>query len=287
MVNDDPRTGNTPLSAEQFSKEMKSLVQAIQENQKNLILSKNDGFFTSGMFFILLGLVFLVAAYAALERGVHSSFSFVLVVLGVAILLFGTGTQGIGKLESGTDTAKFNIAIAGGAGALAILIGWGMTYFGPKMQLAFGQETRYVAAELRPHADANSTFVDYWGQFEVEGKPIPSVHQGDYFFAYVPYLETERDRVKHVGYKLTLIDTKKPDPNLKPLVSDVFDVQLSKVNLNNSGADFPIYDQISPIDMRNAAALNAVLQAGGSQRLDSAPGAAQPDAPPPVALGGQ
>src|SRR5215467_798076 len=235
----------------------------------------------------LLGLAFLVAAYVALERGVHTSFSLVLVVLGVAILLFGTGTQGIGRLESQTATAKFNIAIAGGAGALAIVIGWGMTYLGPQMQRAFEQETRYVAAELRPHDDSNSSFEKYWGQFELDGQPIPSVRRGKYFFIYIPYFETQRESVKRIEYILSLIDTQKLDPNLKPVVKSSFQVPLSQVNPNNSGADFPIYNEIPPIDMRSTTALNAVLQAGGSQSLAVAPGDAPPNPPPPVDLGGQ
>ena len=71
MANGGPPNENTPLTAEQFRKEMQSLVQSIQDRQKDLTLSNN----ASGIFFIVLGLAFLVAAYVALERGVHTSFS--------------------------------------------------------------------------------------------------------------------------------------------------------------------------------------------------------------------
>jgi hypothetical protein len=265
---------------------MKSLMEEIQRQKKELTLQKAS-FFTHGIFFICLGVFFLIAAYLGLERGVHTSFSFVLVVLGVAILLFGTGTQGIGKLESDTATAKYNIAIAGGAGALAIAIGWGMTTLGSDIRRTFALETRYVAAELRPRADSNSSFASYWGHFEIDGQPIPSVHRGDFFFAYVPYVETQRHSVKRIRYKLLPIDQTKLDPNLKPVVADVFELPLKEVNLNNSSSDFPIYDKIPPIDMRNTSAVNAVLQAGGSRKFENAPGAAPPDPPPPAALESQ
>jgi hypothetical protein len=80
-----------------------------------------DGFWrtvSSGLFFMAVGCVFLVvAAYTMGET--HSSLSFVLVVVGVAILLYGTGTQGMGQLDSHVGTAKYKVAVAGGAGALA------------------------------------------------------------------------------------------------------------------------------------------------------------------------
>src|SRR5215467_11943583 len=50
MANGGPPNENTPLTAEQFRKEMQSLVQSIQDRQKDLTLSNN----ASGIFFIVL-----------------------------------------------------------------------------------------------------------------------------------------------------------------------------------------------------------------------------------------
>ncbi len=294
-TDDHTHVADAPLSAVQFRQELESLREEIREQMKSLTTPPDSPpkletfwqFFSSGVFFILLGLILLCVAYIALNIGVHTSFSFVLVVLGVAILLFGTGTQGIGKLESKTATAQYNVAIAGGAGALAIAIGSGMVLFGPEMQRAFDLETRYVAAELRPHLDSNSSFEKYWAQFEIDGVPIASVQRGAAYIAYVPYFETQRDAVKHVWYKLLPKDSKDLDPNLQPVVTDVFDIPLRKVNRNNSGSDIPIYDNIPPVDMRNQTGISAVLQRGGSQSLPIATGASPPNPTAPVALGGQ
>lgn len=298
--NDPPHAADTPLSTAQFQGELEALKEEIRAQVKGLTPPPGNNvpnppsrmqtfqqFFSSGVFFILLGLILLGVAYIALDKGVHTSFSFVLVVLGVAILLFGTGTQGIGKLESNTAAAQYNIAIAGGAGALAIAIGFGMVRFGPEMQQAFGLETRYVAAELRPHLDSNSSFAGYWAQFEIDGVPIPSVQRGGAaFVAYVPYVETQRDAVKHVWYKLLPKDPTILDPNLQPVVTNIFDVPLREVDRNNSGSDFPIYDKIPPVDMRSQPGFNALLQRGASQSLPIAEGASPPNPTAPAVVGG-
>ena len=125
-------------------------------------------FFSSGIFFILLGLGLLEAAHKSLGV-VHTSFSFVLVVLGVAILLFGTGTQGIGRFENTAATAKYHVALAGGAGVLAMLIGYGMVIYAPDIQGTFGIETKHLIAVLKPRGNAVANFDNYWAQFDIEG----------------------------------------------------------------------------------------------------------------------
>jgi len=278
-------------SEAQLRLEIKTLRNEVttQLKQINAILSPPepggfDRFCSSGIFFILLGVGLLVAAYVGLAIGVHSSFSFVLVVLGVAILLFGTGTQGMGKLESNTAAARYNVAIAGGAGVLALAIGFGMVKFGPEMQRAFDVETRYVVATLRPNPDGSSSFANYWAEFEIDGVPIPGVHRGEVILAFVPYYDTQKAATKHVSYRLRLQDPRISNANFKPQIFDKFDIPLQKVQLNNSGSDFPVYDEISPVDMRSPNVANAVLQAAASQQLPTAPGKNAPDPTIPANL---
>jgi hypothetical protein len=230
-------------------------------------------FFSSGIFFIALGGALLIAAYVGLAIGVHTSFSFVLVVLGVAIMLFGTGTQGVGKLESSTATAQYNIALAGGAGVLALAIGFGMVEFGPQMQRAFGVETRYVIVALRPNPDGSSSFNDYWAEFEIDGVPIPSVRRGDALLAFVPYLDSQKDATKHVWYRLRPQDPRRVNASFKTTVFDKFDVPLAQVNYYNSGSDFPVYDNTPPVDLRSNTGVAAALNAAAGQTLATAPGA--------------
>jgi len=57
-------------------------------------------FTSSGLFFMIVGAIFLYVAFNTMGR-THAAMSFVFVVVGVAILLYGTGTQGIGDFDSG------------------------------------------------------------------------------------------------------------------------------------------------------------------------------------------
>lgn len=89
-------------------------------------------FFNSGVFYIVLGSLFLLAAYSALDN-VHSAFVFLLAILGVAIVLYGTGTQAAGTGNTGT----LNVAIAGGAGVLAAVFGFGVINYAQSIQDVF------------------------------------------------------------------------------------------------------------------------------------------------------
>jgi len=184
-------TGKTEpeISAEQFRQEMDALKAEISQKIKTLSASSGqpsrpsgfDGFssrlndfFSSGVFFILLGAGFLLLAYLALSVGVHTSFSFVLAVLGIAILLFGTGTQGMGRLDSTVATGRYTVGIAGGAGILALAIGYGMVKLGPEIQQVFELQTRYAWVKIdlggglcQEDARASCCTRDGGGPFEV------------------------------------------------------------------------------------------------------------------------
>jgi len=289
-----PSTTDVTLSASQFRQELDALKAELSQQIKSIGVvdppsapTGSQGFFSSGIFFIALGLILLICAYAGLAIGVHTSFSFVLVVLGVAILLFGTGTQGMGKLESNMAAAQYNVALAGGAGALALAIGFGMIQFGPQMQRAFDVETRYVIATLRPNPDGSSSFNDYWAEFDIDGVPIPSVRRGDALLAFVPYFDTQKDATKHVWYRLRPQDPRTVSASFKSTVLDKFDLPLAQVNRNNSGADFPVYDVTVPIDMRSNSGVNAALKVAADQKLPAAPGATAPNPTPPAVLEAQ
>jgi hypothetical protein len=285
---------DTPLSAAQFRQEFEALKAELAAQIKAISMADPPGsqkgwqwFFSSGMFFIALGIILLIAAYTGLAIGVHTSFSFVLVVLGVAILLFGTGTQGMGKLESDTAAARYNVALAGGAGALALAIGFGMIEFGPQMQRAFDVETRYVIATLRPNPDGSSSFNDYWAEFDVDGVAIPSVRRGETLQAFVPYFDTQKDATKHVSYRLRAQDPRSVNASFKTTVLDRFDVPLAQVNRNNSGSDFPVYDNTPLVDMRSNTGVNVALKAAADQKLPNAPGATAPNPTTPAVLEAQ
>jgi hypothetical protein len=59
-------------------------------------------FSTSEIFFMIVSSIFIMIAYFTVGK-TYAVMSFVFVVVGVAILLYGTGTQGIGCFNSGSD----------------------------------------------------------------------------------------------------------------------------------------------------------------------------------------
>lgn len=102
-------------------------------------------FCSSGLFYILLGIGFLfVSSYQIGEAGSHPSFIFLLAILGVAIILYGTGTQAVGR----GSTGRINVAIAGGAGVLAMVLGFGVVKFNKEIQEVFAYDRYYAVVEL-------------------------------------------------------------------------------------------------------------------------------------------
>ncbi|PWW69416.1 hypothetical protein C7212DRAFT_349034, partial [Tuber magnatum] len=144
------------------------------------------GFPSSGLFYMLLGMALLFVAQWRIET-THAAFTFILVVLGVAMLLYGTGTQSSGNFSSDTTAAKYNVAIAGGAGILALCVAFGMVKFFPQMADAFRAERKYLRVLIKS-TDGSSKIANYTSQFFIDGTPIPSVLRGNsYIEVFVPY----------------------------------------------------------------------------------------------------
>jgi len=146
-------------------------------------------FCSSGLFFIGLGLAFLFIANWSMGRA-HAGMSFVLVVLGVAVVLYGTGTQGMGELKSDGTAGKYNVAIAGGAGVLAFFVAYGIIEYSPKMRDAFQTERKFVRLLIKS-VDGSSNIPSYAPMFEIDGTPIPAARRGNVIEVFVPYLSSE------------------------------------------------------------------------------------------------
>ncbi|MEA2862511.1 MAG: hypothetical protein QOC84_467 [Bradyrhizobium sp.] len=230
-------------------------------------------FFSSGVFFILLGIALLIIARNGLGI-VHTSFSFVLVVLGTAIMLFGTGTQGMGKLESDAATAKYNVAIAGGAGVLAIVIAFGMIKYAPQIHSTFDIETKYLVVRVQPKADGSTDLSQYWGRFEIDGMAIPSARRGKGYEVFVPY-SNGQDGSKHVSYSL-LADPVAPKAGLKSLIEETVNVEVSDQNIDraNAGFSFPVSRNLIYISAKSSDA--KALSAAAAQQLPVAEGKTPP-----------
>jgi len=90
------------------------------------LLAEAKTFFSSGLFFMLLGGLIMYFGYRlSSDPFTHSAFEFLVVILGLALFLFGTGTSASGEGTSG----QVKVAIAGGAGVLAMVLGFGVAHW--------------------------------------------------------------------------------------------------------------------------------------------------------------
>ena len=130
-------------------------------------------FVSSGLFFLILGLSILF--YGNLRMGEHhASFTFVLVVLGLALCLFGTGTQGMANIDMHPSTAaKINASLVGGAGAIAVIVGVGMAYLRTDIRQTFDVERKYLRLVIVGET-GNSDLSAFASQFLSNGVSLPS-----------------------------------------------------------------------------------------------------------------
>jgi hypothetical protein len=172
--------------------------------------------FGSGVFFISLGAVILYIASSTMGPA-HSAFTFILVVLGVAIMLYGTGTQGMGSLQSTSAAAKYNIAIAGGAGVLAFCVAYGIIWKQEDIKSAFQVEKKYVRVPVMSR-DGRPLLDFYLWEFSIDGVGIPAQRQGNYLEILVPYFATEftADTFKNETEPLATTAEQKPAAVPKP-----------------------------------------------------------------------
>jgi hypothetical protein len=143
---------------------------------------------SSGFFFLVVGGALLFVAQANMATN-HAGITFVLVVLGVALLLYGTGTQGMGQFNSGAG-AGYNVAIAGGAGIVAFAVAYGIIQYSTKMRDAFQPERKFVRV-LVQGGDGLTDITQYASSFEMDGVPVPAARKGRHVEVYVPYLPYE------------------------------------------------------------------------------------------------
>lgn len=112
------------------------------------IYAEVKAFFSSSFFFVLLGCLFLYVASREMVN-THSAFVFLLAILGVAILLYGTGTQAAGTAKTDdSNLGAINLYIAGGAGVLAAVFGWGVVHYSTDIQKVFKRNLDYGVIEL-------------------------------------------------------------------------------------------------------------------------------------------
>lgn len=145
---------------------------------------------------MLVGALMLWSAYGTMGE-THTSFTFVLVVVGVAILLYGTGTQSAGE----SVTGQLKVYVAGGAGVLAFLVGYGIVYKSPEIKAAFQVEKKYFRYVLTAADDGVSDLSNYAALADINGEQVPALRRGNYVEVYVPYFDKLLDTASPVNLR--------------------------------------------------------------------------------------
>jgi hypothetical protein len=242
----------------------------------------------SGLFFMLVGCAFLITAGRTMGS-IHAAFTFVLVVVGVAILLYGTGTQGMGEFSSEASSARYRIGIAGGAGILALAVGFGIVEKAERIKNVFQIEKKYVRVILTPQTDGISTFRNYVPEITTsDGESVAALRHGEIVEVFVPYFETEaRTRITFTVVMYNV----ESDPQNRALSARVkkevtIDPSAS-FDVSDGRLDFPKYKPDLPESMRinmQAFATSQTQLSGVDEHQKTGAERRPPNDPPPPAI---
>ena len=234
-------------------------------------------FLSSGVFFMIVGSVALLAAFMTMGT-THASFTFVLVVVGVAILLYGTGTQGAGNFESTAGEMNYKVGVAGGAGILAFAVGLGIVIKANDIRDAFQIERKYARLVFRDPGDGVGKLTDYVPEISVDGVPIPSQRSGEYIIAYVPFVAGLLSREIQISANFYYVGTEQSRNKLlspKVSVRQIVPLTSDEITTDDAGFDFP---RLKP-DVVVKLVIDDVLNDPDASQIAAVGGST--DAPPP------
>lgn len=171
----------------------KRVADELKESRGSRILQRlikwAQAFFSSGLLFVVVGLALIAWADNA-QNDSHTAFTFVYVVLGIAITLYGTGTQAAGAMRSDLLTnGWFQGSMAGGAGLLAFLAGWAIVENHVDMRGAFDQQTKYLKVAFEIGSKDRTIAVDPSEHFisaHHEGLPVLTSSIENQFIVLLP-----------------------------------------------------------------------------------------------------
>lgn len=166
------------------------------------VLLEAKKFLRSSLFYIILGCIFLWTGHElSTDPQTHSAFVFIMVILGVALVLYGTGTNASGEGSSG----PVKIAIAGGAGVLAMVLGFGVVKERQGLVDVFKRQRDYGVLDLTISPDSGLP-VDL-SRFDVQARlgglvPLPLFNEAQKIRIIVP-IPNEEDGDTEVSVRFT------------------------------------------------------------------------------------
>lgn len=149
----------------------------------NRFYAELKAFSSSSLFFIFLGCVFLFAAGRVIDR-THPSFVFLLAILGLSIVLYGTGTQGAG--EAVFKDVPVKVFVAGGAGVLAAIFGFGILWKAEEIQKVFSRKVNYGVVELQIQSLFNPRTQLHITATSGDDKTLPFIAKRDKIAIFAP-----------------------------------------------------------------------------------------------------
>lgn len=159
-------------------------------------------FFKTGLFFVAYGSAILTFAFYSGQHS-HSAMTFILVVLGSAITLFGTGTLASGDVDGKDGDNTYKIKIAGGAGVMALIIGFALVHSGDSLKSVFRPERTIVVVTLMAqNADVPAALSDYYVEAHLDNLPVPLVRRDRVVELYIPF--TSADMARNSSPKITI-----------------------------------------------------------------------------------
>jgi len=214
MILSDTKTG------QDIKNENKGKFQLVWGNAQSVL--------QSGAFYFFAGLGLLFFSIHASETQLHPSITFLLAMLGVAVLLFGTGSQSagtIGNTVQGVGSSKdsanapnnsmspivVHAAVAGGAAVLTIIFGFGVIYFSDKISGVFSDYDKYWSITITPCKSLVPSCNTDTSDVDVTGTAIVSpLRLSDYQFRITNangqpiYLAQDNDALRLVVFKSDL-----------------------------------------------------------------------------------
>lgn len=160
-------------------------------------------FFSTGIFFMIAGFCSLAVSYLLIQAETHTAFVFVLVVLGIALVLFGTGTQGAGELSNAQSALKYKVSIFGGAGVLAFMAAYGIVLKHPEMNEAFAAQTHYLIVKIENTESGQLPLTAYEIEAFHEAQPLHAVILNDKYAEILLKSKTGFDKKRSIDIDAT------------------------------------------------------------------------------------
>jgi hypothetical protein len=224
----DLGVGTQPQATQTIEQKILSDIEGLIKARGAILPAKNQSLnelLQSPPFYFFFGCFLIVMAFIATQINLNTSLTFLVAMLGVAILLYGTGSQAAGTFGDSPQTAQAllanqtktggdagvetplsnspqqtstqptvgrlgNVAIAGGAAVLTAAFGWGVIEYASEIRQVFRDHDQYVQVRVE-FCDGDTGECSDKPQSD-NTRALPTALSGNLrsYFLQVAYMET-------------------------------------------------------------------------------------------------